>query len=634
MRGWKFSLIAAVSILILFGSAAHPQFLSHGLVDPDFASHDPTDFIRREEMIPMRDGVKLFTIILVPRTNALMPILLTRTPYAALRRVPPEQIALPAGDDILMGTEYIRVFQDVRGKYRSEGDYVMNRPLRGPLNPTEVDHSTDAYDTIEWLVKNVSENNGRVGITGASYDGFLALMAIVNPHPALKVAIAINPMVDGWIGDDWFHRGAFRQAMIDYIKDQDATGSSTADARNAGSDEYALFLNAGSAGEMGRLNGLASLEFWQNLLRHPSYDDFWQIQAVDKILAGQPLKVPTMFVHSLWDQEDIYGAIAAYRAIEPLDVNNDKNYLVIGPWQHSGTTRDEESLGPFRFDGNTALYFRRTILLPFLDERLKEGAPKAGTPPVLAYATGTNTWQRYDAWPRSCESGCSHKMRPLYLKPELRLGFEFANPTGVSFVEYISDPAMPVPYRERPISPIYSQGSTWGRWLADDQRSFSSRPDVVTYKSDILKQPVALGGQPIANLFVSTSGTDCDLIVKLIDIYPDGYPVQPELAGYQLMVSSDVLRGRYRNDPAHPSAVPAGKIERYRWPLPATTHAFLPGHRIMVQIQSSWFPLYDRNPQSFVENIFFAKPEDYRKAAIRIYQSGASPSFIELPVIQ
>jgi uncharacterized protein len=643
MKRRAYSLIAAIPILIAFVAGAWAQFPSHVPLDPDYAAvyaaNEQFDFDRREEMIPMRDGAKLYTIILVPRIKELMPILLTRTPYSALKRFPPEkgprlESALPAGDEILAGAGYIRVFQDVRGKFRSDGDYVITRPLRGPLNPTSVDHSTDTYDTIEWLLKNIPENNGRVGMIGTSYEGFLVLMGLVNSHPALKVAVAVNPMVDGWMGDDWFHNGAFRQEMMSFIYDQEASRDSTKAFKNGKDDEYDLFLNAVSAGEIGRRNGLEQLSFWRNLLLHPAYDAYWQGQALDKILAERKLTVPTMFVHSLWDQEDIYGAIAAYRAAEAQDAKNDRNYLVIGPWQHGGSSGNGGLLGPFTFDGDAAIYFRRNVLLPFLNERLKEGAAKADTPPVLAYETGTNAWRRYDAWPISCESGCSRKLQPLYLKPGLRLSFDPPGQAGTAYAEYVSDPAQPVPYRARPIGPVYAEGSTWERWLVDDQRTFSSRPDVLTYTSEILKKPVALGGRPIANLFASTSGTDCDFVVKLIDVYPDEYSAQPELSGYQLMISADILRGRYRNDGTHPSPVPAGKVERFRWNLPAASHVFLPGHRIMVQIQSSWFPLYDRNPQTFVENIFRAKPEDFRKAVQRIYQTGANASSIELPVVQ
>jgi uncharacterized protein len=645
VKRWTFSWVAAFLLLALSGLCGWTQAI-HTPYDPDLLAETLAikerefDFERREEMIPMRDGVNLFTIILIPRTQEPMPIMLTRTPYGASKRTPPEkgprlESALPIGDDIFAGANYIRVFQDVRGKYRSGGNYVMNLPLRGPLNQGVSDHSTDTYDTIEWLLKNIPENNGRVGMIGTSYDGFLVLMGLVNPHPALKAAVPINPMVDTWVGDDWFHNGAFRQMMIDFIYDQDTPHESAASAaEKRDGDEYNTYFKAGSAGEFGRLRGLEQVSLWRNLVQHPAYDEFWQLQALDRILAGQPLKVPTMYIHGLWDQEDIYGAIAAYKATEAKDSKNDMSFLVIGPWSHGGSNLDGSYLGPLRFDGDTALFFRRTILLPFLNERLKEGAQKANTPPVLAYETGTNTWHRYDAFPRSCESSCAQKMRPLYLKPGGRLGFDTAAPSGAPYAEYVSDPAQPVLYSERPILPVYAQGSTWAQWLVQDQRNLSDRPDVLSFQSDVLAEPVVLSGQPVANLFASTSGSDSDFVVKLIDVYPDKYPSQPELRGYQLMVSADILRGRYRNDTAHPSPISEGKVERYRWTLPAASHVFLPGHRIMVQIQSSWFPLYDRNPQKYVDNIFRAKPEDFRKATQRVYQTGAHASSIELPVVK
>jgi putative CocE/NonD family hydrolase len=641
------SWITLIILIVLTSVKGWAQDAIHTPLDPDLLAETLSqnnrdfDFDRREEMIPMRDGVRLFTIILIPRSNVSMPIMLTRTPYGASRRMPPEkgpklEYALPGGDDIFAGTNYIRVVQDVRGRYRSEGKYVMTMPLRGPLNPTSIDHSTDAYDTIEWLLKKIPGNNGRVGIIGTSYDGFLVLMSLVNPHPALKVAVAVNPMVDTWIGDDWFHNGAFRQMMVDFIYDQNASRdlSQTEDDAAAGKyDFYQKALQAGSAGNLGRIRGVDAISFWNNLVQHPAYDAYWQGQAVDKILAVQPLKVPTMYIHSLWDQEDIYGAIAAYKATEPADQNNDTNFLVIGPWSHGRSNMNGGFLGPLQFNEDTAYYFRHKILLPFLEERLREGAPKANTPPVLAYETGTNSWSRYSAWPQSCESGCTQQMQVLSLMPGSRLGFAAPASKGAAYSEYVSDPARPVPYSVGPIIPVYSQGSTWQEWLVQDQRIFSARPDVLTYQSDILKEPVELSGQPIANLVASTNGTDSDFVVKLIDVYPDKYPSQPELNGYQLMISADILRGRYRNDRANPAPIPEGKIELYRWTLPVTSHVFLPGHRIMVQIQSSWFPLYDRNPQTYVENIFLARPEDFRKATQRIYQTGKEASFIELPVV-
>ena len=356
------------------------------------------DHARREVLIPMRDGTKLFTVILVPKGAKGAPMLLTRTPYNAgemTRRshsahLGPSLHGYDNATDVIVEGGYIRIVQDVRGKHKSEGDYVMNRPLRGPLNPTTVDHSTDTWDTIDWLVKNVPEGNGKVGILGISYDGFLPLMALVDPHPALKVSVPMNPMVDGWKGDDWFHNGAFRQQGMGYIYDQQASRDSETKWWTTHHDDYDMFMKAGSAGELGRQRGMEQLGFWRKLLEHPSYDAFWREQAVDRILAAQPLKIPVMLVHSLWDQEDIYGAIAVYKAIKPKDTANDKVFLVMGPWHHGQEIGEGSALGALKFGSDTALTFRREILRPFLDQHLKDGAPKAGIPLVFAFETGTN----------------------------------------------------------------------------------------------------------------------------------------------------------------------------------------------------------------------------------------------------
>jgi putative CocE/NonD family hydrolase len=616
------------------------------------ARTDSFDYVRREVMIPMRDGVKLYTVILIPKGARGAPILLTRTPYSANEltshdpRGGEETNAAPSSHlgpilngydnatEVIVEGGYIRVVQDVRGKYGSEGDYVMNRPLHGPQNPTPVDHSTDTYDTIDWLVKNIPESNGRVGILGISYDGFLPLMALVNPHPALKVAVPMNPMVDGWMGDDWFHNGAFRQQNMSYIYEQEATRKNDAKWWSSNYDDYDMFMQAGSAGELGRIRGLEQVGFWRKILEHPAYDAFWRDQAMDKILAAQPLKVPVMLVHSLWDQEDIYGAIAVYQAIKPKDTNHDKVFLVMGPWHHGQEIDDGSTLGALKFNSDTGLYFRQNILRPFLDQYLKDGAPKADVPPVTAFETGTNTWRRLSAWPAGCASGCTVKPTPLYLTAGLKLGFTAPKAGDAEFDEYISDPAKPVPFRARPIQPVgYTTGYTWSQWLVDDQREASGRPDVLAFVSDTLKAPVKISGQPVANLIVSTSGTDSDWVVKLIDVYPDEVAGQAAMGGYQLMISADVFRGRYRESLETAKPIAAGKPLLYRFELPTANHVFLPGHKIMVQIQSSWFPLYDRNPQTFVPSIFWAKPGDYRKADQRVYHASGEASFIELPLV-
>jgi uncharacterized protein len=593
------------------------------------------NYVRRTVKIPMRDGVKLHTVILVPKGARNAPILLTRTPYDANSLTSHADSSdlgsiLSGYDnatDVIVEGGYIRVVQDIRGKYGSEGDYVMNRPLQGPQNPTKVDHATDTYDTIDWLVKNIPETNGRVGILGISYDGFLPLMALINPHPALKVSVPMNPMVDGWMGDDWFHNGAFRQQGMSYIYDQEATRANDIKWWTSHFDDYDMFMEAVSAGELGRRRGLEQVGFWRKLLEHPSYDAYWRDQAVDKILAAQPLKVPVMLVHSLWDQEDIYGDIAVYKAIEPKDTNNDKVFLVMGPWFHGQEIREGSALGAIKFNSDTSLTFRREILRPFLDRYLKDDAPKADVAPVTAFETGTNTWRRLSAWPKGCESGCSVKPTPLYLNSGLTAGFT-PRSAAPGYEEYVSDPAKPVPYRARPID-----ATSWSRWLVDDQREASGRPDVLVFTSEVLNAPVKISGEPIANLMASTSGTDSDWVVKLIDVYPDQVAGQPGMGGYQLMISADVFRGRYRESLEFPKAISSNTPLLYHFALPTANHVFLPGHRLMVQIQSSWFPLYDRNPQTFVKNIFWAKPEDYRKATQRIYNTTGKASFIELPLV-
>ena len=638
---------ALLALLVVLPAAAQKSPPPAGTY-PDYPSEIPArvveptfgfDHERREAMIPMRDGVRLHTVILVPKGAAGAPMLLTRTPYEAdklTRRSPsahlgPTLFGYDNVTDVIVEGGYIRVVQDVRGKFRSEGDYVMNRPLSGPQNPTPVDHATDTYDTIDWLVKNVPESNGRVGILGISYDGFLPLMALVRPHPALKVAVPMNPMVDGWMGDDWFHHGAFRQTMMPYIWDQEATRENESKWYTTHFDEYEAYLAAGSAGELGRRRGLEQVGFWRKILAHPAYDAFWRDQAVDRVLAAEPLTVPVMIVHSLFDQEDIYGALAVYRAIEPKDAGNDRVFLVLGPWCHGQAIRDGSALGAIRFDADTALAFRRDVLRPFLDQYLKEGAPAAGIAPVTAFETGTNAWRRLAAWPSGCEGGCKPQATPLYLRAGGRLAFEAPAAGEAEFEEYVSDPARPVPYRARPID---ATSDGWSRWLVDDQRAASGRTDVVTFVSEVLERPVKIAGAPLVHLVASTSGTDSDWVVKLIDLHPDEVAGQPELGGYQLMVAADIFRGRYRESFENPKALEPGAALDYRFELPAAHHVFRRGHRILVQVQSSWFPLYDRNPQTFVPSIFFAQPGDYRKAVQRVWHANGRASFLELPLVK
>jgi putative CocE/NonD family hydrolase len=606
------------------------------------------DYDKRDVMIPMRDGVKLHTVIVVPHGARHAPMLLTRTPYNASKRAsrndsPHMLDILPQGDEVFVRDGYIRVFQDVRGKYGSEGDYFMTRPLRGLLNSSNTDHSTDTYDTIDWLIKNVPESNGKVGMLGSSYEGFTVVMGLINPHPALKVAAPMSPMVDGWMGDDWFHYGAFRQVNLDYFTLQNSKRGEGDPIPREAYDDYTNFLRAGSAGDFANAAGLDQFPWWRKLSEHPDYDAFWQEQALDKKMAAQPLKVPAMWIQGLWDQEDMWGAIHSYLAVEPKDTANNMNYLVMGPWRHSGVNYDGSTLGPLHWNGDTALEFRRDVLKPFFDQYLKDGAPKADTPPVFIYNTGDNHWDRLKSWPLACESGCATKSIPLYLTANF--GLSFSAPAAASgsssasasatstadYDEYVSDPAKPVPFVPRPAP--FSDGDTWRKWLVLDQRFVDGRPDVLSYTTPALTKPVRISGAPVVNLVASTSGTDSDWVVKLIDVYPDTVPDQKEMGGYELGIAMDILRGRYREgfDTAKPLA--ASKPLTFKFTLPTANHVFLPGHRIMVQVQSTWFPLYDRNPQTFVPNIFFAKPGDYVKATQRVYHAPGTASFIDMPVV-
>jgi len=593
------------------------------------------EYTRREAMIPMRDGVKLYTVIIIPKGAKDSPILLTRTPYNATKRLsrndsPSLLATVPQGDEVFVTDGYIRVFQDVRGKYKSEGEYLMTKPVRGPLNSSSTDHVTDAYDTIDWLVKNTPESNGRVGMIGSSYEGFTVVMALLGAHPALKVAAPESPMVDGWMGDDWFHYGAFRQTNFDYVAIQTEKKDGGDSVQRDAYDDYEAFRRYGSAGAYARAHGLDQLPWSEKMIEHASYDAFWQGQALDKLVAEKPASVPTMWIQGLWDQEDMWGAIHCYLALKAKG-QVDHNFLVMGPWRHSQVNVDGFNLGPLRWVGDTALEFRRDVLKPFFDQYLKTGARKADTPPVFIYNTGENHWDRLKTWPMACEQGCAAPMKALYLQADSGLAFMRPATTGEAADSYVSDPAKPVPYLPRPVR--FSDGDKWRTWLVTDQRMVADRTDVLTYQTDVLTAPVRISGAPTADLFALTTGTDADWVVKLIDVYPDEVPSQPEMGGYQLAVSLDIFRGRYRESFEHPSAIPAGKSQRYRFVLPTTNHVFLPGHRIMVQIQSTLFPLYDRNPQTFVPNIFFAKPGDYVKATHSILRSNAESSAIWLPVV-
>jgi putative CocE/NonD family hydrolase len=604
---------------------------------PSYSGFTPeqADYVKRVVMIPMRDGVKLYTVIVFRKGVKGGPILLSRTPYDAKSSAERNKSAkiteiLPIMDAEFVDDGYIRVYQDIRGMHNSEGQFVMTRPIIGVFNTTKVDEATDAYDTIDWLVKNVPESNGKVGVVGSSYLGFTTLMAEINPHPALKAAAPQSPMVDTWMGDDAFHNGAFRVSQMDYV-----VGQSTAHGEGGGphygpGDDYSHYLADGSMGDHARKWGMDKYPFNQLILEHPAYDKVWSEVAVDKWLAARPLTVPTMLVVGQWDQEDSYGAPAVYKALEPKDKNHDLLTLVIGPWRHSGVNHYGYSLGALTFTGDTAREFRVAYLKPFFDHYLKD-APDPHTPRVLTYATGVNRWETSQTWPAG---------RPvkLYLHDGFKASFEApAAGAATDHDSYISDPAKPVPFIPRPIK--LGDRTQWTTWLVRDQRFVSDRPDVLVYETEALDKPVHIMGAPLVDLFAATMGTDSDWVVKLIDVYPDasieatepGGPPQ-DMSGFELPIGIEIFRGRYVHGFDTPQALTPGKVEEYKWSLPNVDHVFLPGHRIMVQVQSSLFPLYDRNPQTYVDNIFNAKPSDYRAATQSVFHSPTAASGVVLPV--
>jgi uncharacterized protein len=637
----KFALKLTASLLPLFALAAAPRpaFAPITAMTPDVVpKYDQVmawaDFVRREVMVPMRDGTKLYTVLVFKKGTTSGPMLLSRTPYDAhgsTHRNASQRIVdiLPAMDAEFVNDGYIRVYQDIRGMHRSQGTWVLTRPIVGPLNHSGIDESTDAYDTIDWLVKHVPESNGKVATIGSSYLGFTTLMTEINPHPALKAAVPESPMVDTWIGDDDFHNGAFRVPSFDYFLSMSAgkgDDSSAAIARGQG-DDYTAYLEAGSAGDFARKWHVDQVPFVRKVMDNPAYSDFWQLQAVDKWFAARPLTVPTMLEVGQWDQEDSYGAPAVYRALKDRYEGTDMLHLVIGPWRHSGANHYGYELGDVPFAGDTALQWRTQYLKPWLDHYLK-GAPDPHIPSALTYATGVNRWEGSPRWPMGTPT-------PLYLGVANTAAFD--RPAASGHDEYVSDPANPVPFLPRPIN--MADSDQWHSWLARDQRFVDGRPDVISYTTAPLTAPVHIMGRPQVDLFASTSGTDSDWVVKVIDVYPNDIPEErsqgskPSMAGYELPIGIDIFRGRYVHDLAHPVALQPGKPEEYKFALPNVDHVFLPGHRIMVQVQSSLFPLYDRNPQTFVPNIFNARPGDYSKATQTVYRGGATASAVLLPVV-
>lgn len=576
-------------------------------------------------MVPMRDGVRLNTKILRPRdVSSPLPFLFKRTPYG----VSGAASQLDGAFRELAADGYVFVFQDIRGRFGSEGTFVMQRPALAPGVTEGIDEGTDTWDTIEWLLRNVPGNNGRVGMLGVSYDGWTTIQAALRPHPALK---AISPQAspaDMWLGDDFHHNGAFRlsygfeyAAMMETSKETEAFSFDRYDT-------YDWYLSLGSLANVNERFLQGRIPTWNDYVAHPDYDDFWKAQTL--IPHIRATTVPTLNVAGWWDQEDFYGPVRIYEELEKYDTAG-INHLVVGPWNHGGwNRRPGDSLGPIPFGSATSEYFLGEVQAPWFRYWLK-GRGELDLPEALTFQVGTNSWQRWDAWPPRAET----VDRPLYFRSGGRLSFEAPGPAEPDpFDAYVSDPAHPVPYRQRPIQATYGPGSTWRTWLTEDQRFVDDRPDVLSYESEPLEEDVTIAGEVVARLFAATSGTDADWIVKLIDVYPEEYAEQGALAGYQLMVSNEVFRGRYREGFETPRPLVADSVLDYSWSLHTQNYTFRKGHRIMIQVQSTWFPLIDRNPQTFVPNIFLARDGDFRPASVRVHRGPGRASHVVIPVVR
>ncbi len=581
-------------------------------------------------MVPMRDGVRLNTHVFTPKgQREPLPIMLERTPYQA-----------PAGEAWAQGKfkslaadGYIFVFQDIRGRYKSEGQFVMQRSpvslLANTKDPKVIDEVTDAYDTIDWLVKNVPNHNGRVGIIGISYPGWTAGMATLAPHPALKAASPQASPTDMYIGDDFHHNGAFRLSYGFEYATRMETSKEQARFSFDRYDTYEWYLRLGPLSNVNEKYLHGKIPTWNDFVEHPNYDQFWQQQAMAGYL--KKVNVPMLVVAGWWDQEDFYGPINMYTTLEKNDAQK-MNYFVSGPWNHGGWARGAGSnLGRIKFDSNTAEYYREKIEAPWFAYYLKDRG-KPDITEAITFQTGGNEWKRYNQWPpRNLTED-----RKLHFQADGQLSFEAPTAANRSeYDEYVSDPATPVPYRPRPIEATYdARGSGWGTWLVEDQRFVDGRPDVLSWETGTLTDDVVITGQVTANLFASTSGSDSDWVVKLIDVFPEDYPKEPKMGGYQLMVANDVLRGRFRKSFERPQPVIPNRVEPYAIDLHHIDHRFQKGHKIMVQVQSTWFPIIDRNPQRYVDNIFKAKASDYIKATQRVFRTSTFPSHIVVPVVR
>jgi putative CocE/NonD family hydrolase len=600
------------------------------------ASYHGPEYVRSEVMIPARDGALLHTVIVRPvgsdTAGAPLPFLLTRTPYGVDGY---SAIGVKLGKTELAESGYIFVAQDIRGRYKSGGQFVMNRPVVVHSDKTAVDETTDTRDTIDWLLKNVPNNSGKVGVLGISYPGFLAMMAGIDAHPAVKAISPQAPMTNIWKGDDFFHNGAFRETYgFDYVQQLEAQKTDV--PQSSKEDQYDFFLSHVNFAGAAAAAGMTQLPTAKVFLSQPSYVKFWQDMAVEPHL-HRP-EVPTLEVGGYWDQEDMWGTQAEYAALRPNESAKDaaavtaehKVYLVLGPWNHGGWSRGPGDqlggkFGTVTFGGQkTGEYYRAKIEAPFFEFYLK-GRPGFDLQDTASFRTGENQWHRYAQWPPKV----GFQEAKVYLEPDHALSF--AAPTGdydVKAAAYVADPADPVPYRHRPVQSTYGEGSTWRTWLAEDQQFVADRKDVAGFKTPALKSAVTVTGDVVADLYAATTGSDTDWVVKLIDEYPaDG-----ATPGYQLMVAEEILRGRYRNSFEKPEPVKPGEVVEYKWSLHGVDHTFLPGHKLMVEVQSSWFPLYDRNPQTYVENIMTAPASAYKAETVSIYGSAKWPSHLDLPL--
>jgi putative CocE/NonD family hydrolase len=586
---------------------------------------------RREEMISARDGVKLHVVILTPSDiPGPLPILIQRTPYGVDGT---NEGSFFRGRPELARAGYIYVGADIRGRFKSEGRFVMMRPLADHKDPKAIDESTDAYDTIAWLLKNVPNNSGRVGVIGTSYPGFLAIMAGIDPHPAVKAISPQAPMIDVWRGDDFFHNGAFRQTYgYDYAfgletNKEMAEPNYGKDKAGKPRDGYDYFLERGSFAEDVKRSGVnKELPTWQAFLTHPTYDDYWRSHAVWPYL--NKVTVPTLTVGGYYDQEDMYGPQQEYSTLEPHDSDH-TNFLVLGPWRHGSWSSSSRHLGALQYGESIGKEYRSQIEAKFFTKYLKD-EPGFDLEDTASFQTGSNSWHRYPHFP------------PAEAKPTtFALCGTSTGKTGSIAVAttcqpgkatYISDPKDPVPYRHRPIQPTYGDGSHWGTWMVEDQRFVTDRKDVAVWRLPVTDHDLTITGEVLADIFASTSGSDSDFVAKLIDQYPEDDP-DPAMRGYQLMTNMEILRGRYRNSFDKPEAIKPNEVTEFKWSLHDIDHVFKKGHTLIVQIQSTWFPLYDRNPQTYVPNIMTAKPSDYKPATISIVSDSGHPSQLTLPVV-